>query len=96
MTRNTHPAQAIPAEADKAREVISYTGLNCGISIMDARTHIRVVLRGETPRGVRGGLKIEGFSPINRDRTVWEAPNTTTAIFGAQAVLDIFYKESFS
>lgn len=97
VTRNTRPAsQALDPSADKPREVVAYTGLNSSIQVFDAMHRIRVVLSGEIPRGVKGGLRIEGFKPIDHAKTIWEAPNTVSAIYGAQAVADIFFKGELS
>jgi len=92
MKRSTHPVSpALDPAADKAREVVSYQGLNSGIRVLDARDRIRVVLNGDVPRGVKGGLRIEGFKRVAAD--TWEAPHTPMSIYGAQAVVQIFYEE---
>lgn len=85
MTRSSPPAIPLPPEADKPRMVIDYGGLQ----IWDARHDIRVVLKGEPPRGVKGCLRVEGFRQV-RDG-VWTRPNTPDAIFTAQHIGATFF-----
>lgn len=88
MNRTTHPAaQVLPAEADKGRVVIEYAG----IQVLDARARLRVVLTGETPRGVKGCLRLDGFRPVADG--IWEAPHTPATIFAAQSIVKTFFEE---
>lgn len=76
----------LDAASDKPRLVVEYIGMQ----IFDARDNIRVVLKGQPPRGMRWCLKDAGFKP-SQGSTIWTRANCPDAIFQAQNIGTTFF-----
>lgn len=83
----TPPRAPLDPCADKTRIVIDYGG----VQIEDARDNIRVVVKGETPKGMRACLRVEGFKAASDG--AWERRNSPDAIFKAQEIVTLFLGE---
>lgn len=78
----------VAPEADKPRVVCDYSG----VQIIDARHHVRVVFKGDPPKGARYCLKDAGFQATPDG--AWQRPMSPDAVFQAQNIVALFFPTS--